>query len=84
MHESSLVAELIEKIDRIARENAAQTVCAIEISVGALAGIGLDHLREHFNAAARGTAAEGAELRLTISDDPMSTGLVLESVELER
>ncbi len=84
MHESSLVADLLEKIDVIARQNAAQTVNAIEISVGALAGIGLDHLREHFNAAARGTAAEGAELRLKLSDDPMSTGLLLETVELER
>lgn len=84
MHESSLVADLLEKIDAIARENAAQTVHAIEISVGALAGIGLDHLREHFNAAARGRLAEGADLRLKMSEDPMSTGLVLESVELER
>jgi hydrogenase nickel incorporation protein HypA/HybF len=84
VHESSLIADLLEKIEAVAHEHSADKVTAIEISIGALSGIGPDHLREHFNAAAAGTVAEGAELRLNMDEDPLSTGLLLQSVELER
>jgi Zn finger protein HypA/HybF involved in hydrogenase expression len=84
MHESSLVAGLLEQINTLARENNATKVTAIDISIGALAGIGLEHFREHFHAATRGTDLEDVDLRLTVSEDPTSSGLLLESVELER
>jgi Zn finger protein HypA/HybF involved in hydrogenase expression len=84
MHESSLVADLLAKVDALALENGASKVAAIEISIGALAGIGMDHFREHFRAATLGTPYEHVDLRLRLSEDPVSSGLLLESVELER
>jgi len=83
VHESSLIADLLEKVEAIARENSATRVTAIEITIGALEPAGPDHLREHFNAAIPGTIAEGAELRFRMNEDPLSGGLLLQSVELE-
>lgn len=87
MHESGLIADLIEKIEALARENSARRVVAVDVSVGALAGIGAEHLKEHFPAETAGTMVEGAELRVKVLDDPMadsSYSLLLESVELEQ
>jgi Zn finger protein HypA/HybF involved in hydrogenase expression len=84
MHESSLVTDLLAKVDALAREHGATKVSAIEVSIGALAGIGLEHFREHFRAATLGTPYEHVELRLKMSGDPVSSGLLLESLELER
>jgi hydrogenase nickel incorporation protein HypA/HybF len=84
MHESSLIPELIEKLSELAREQSAQRVTAVEVTIGALAGMDVDHLREHFVHQAAGTVADGAELRGRISDDPLSTSIVLESVEMEK
>ncbi len=87
MHESSLIPDLLEKISELARQNAASRVTSITLSIGALAGIGEEHLREHFLAAAPGTIAEGAELHIKVSEDPQAAhagSLVLESLDLER
>ena len=72
MHESSLIPDMMEKVEAVAREHAARKVLVIEVSIGALAFIEPDHLREHFLLAARGTIAEGAELRISVSDDPLA------------
>jgi hydrogenase nickel incorporation protein HypA/HybF len=72
MHESSLIPDLMEKINQVARDNGAKKVVAVELEVGAMAGISPDHLREHFDEAAVGTPAEGAELRITVAEDPLS------------
>jgi len=84
MHESSLIPELIEKITSLAAENGSDRVTAVDITIGALTGMDADHLREHFVTAAAGTVAEGAEIRCRISDDPMSSAIILESLELEQ
>jgi hydrogenase nickel incorporation protein HypA/HybF len=86
MHESSLIAGLMEKIAAIAREHGASRIAAVEITIGALAFIGPEHLREHFVLAAAGTLAEGAELRIRVSDDPQDPdagSIRLEAVEIE-
>jgi hydrogenase nickel incorporation protein HypA/HybF len=86
MHESGLIEDLIQKIEAVARQNSARKIVGVEVLIGALASIGADHLREHFQIAAAGTLAEGAELRVTVSDDlcdPNSTGVLLQSVEVE-
>ena len=83
MHESSLIPELIAKITELASENGSERVTEIEITIGALTGMDADHLREHFVTAAAGTVAEGAEIRCRISDDPLSSAIILESLELE-
>ena len=84
MHESSLIASLIEQVEASAREHDATRVVSVEILQGALDSSGPEHLREHFTAAAPGTMLEGASLRILSNPDPLSTGLVLQSVELEK
>ena len=84
MHETSLIPNLIEKIAALAAENGAERVTAVDVTVGALTGMDADHLREHFDEHAAGTVAEGAEVRCKISDDPMSSAVILESLEMER
>jgi hydrogenase nickel incorporation protein HypA/HybF len=81
-----MVEDLIAKVESLVRENSARRVLAIEISIGPLAAVQADHLREHFLVAARGTLAEGAELRFREAADPAARdplGVFLESVELE-
>lgn len=72
MHETSLIPDLIARIEQVARENGAQKVLAVEVHIGALAGLSPDHLREHFVEAAAGTVAEGADLRATVGEDPLA------------
>ncbi len=86
MHESGLIGDLIGKIEALARENSARRVIAVEVSIGPLAAIEADHLREHFLIATTGTLAAGAELRFREAADPTARdplGVFLESVELE-
>ncbi len=72
MHETSLIPDLIAKIEQVARENCAKRVLAVEVLIGAMAGISPGHLREHFVEAAAGTVAEGAELRTSVGEDPLA------------
>ena len=86
MHEFSLINDLIRKIESIAREQGAQRVVALKVKLGALSHISADHFREHFEAGARSTIAEGARLGIeTLTDeyDPHSQDILLDSVELE-
>ncbi len=87
MHESGLIADLLEKIQELAAENSAVKVIAVEVSIGAMAGIGTEHFRQHFVIETQGTLAEGADLRIKTSDDPLapdSHSVLLQSVELEK
>jgi hydrogenase nickel incorporation protein HypA/HybF len=86
MHETSLIPDLIAKIEAVARENGATKITAVDIEIGALAMIGPDHLKEHFIEAAKGTIAEGADLRLKLCEDPLdpeASSLLLKAVEVE-
>jgi hydrogenase nickel incorporation protein HypA/HybF len=86
MHEFSLIHDLIRKIDAIAREQRAQRVVVVNVTLGALAHISADHFRAHFAVAASGTIAEGARLeveRLGDEHDPRAQDILLESVEVE-
>lgn len=86
MHELSLVANLLRKVEAIAQEQGAQRVVAVKVRLGALSHISADHLREHFTYAAEGTLAAGARLdveTLTDVSDPLAQEILLESVELE-
>ncbi|MEK7404197.1 MAG: hydrogenase maturation nickel metallochaperone HypA [Acidobacteriota bacterium] len=81
MHESGLIEDLLQKVESLVRANGGRRAVVIEVSIGPLAFIEADHLREHFKIAAPGTVAEGAELRVTVSEDP--SAVVLQSVEVE-
>lgn len=86
MHESGFIEDLLSKVESLVRENGGRRAAVIGLRVGALAGIEPDHLREHFEIAALGTVAEGAELRIAVSEDitgPDSAAVVLETVEIE-
>lgn len=86
MHEMSLLADLMKKIDVVAREQRAKRVAVVTVRLGALAHISPDHLREHFEEAAVGTIAEGAEfvvIEVPGEDHPEAQDIVLDSVDVE-
>jgi len=86
MHEASLIAGLINRIDAIARAEDAKRVVGVSVWLGALSHMSKAHFAEHFEHAAAGTVAEGARLDVTVSDDcdhKNAQDLVLESVEVE-
>lgn len=87
MHEDSLLRALVRQIEGVARDEASSKVLSADVWVGALSHLeSEEHFREHFDRAAAGTVAEGAELRLTFSDDPLhedAGGLRLERIDVE-
>src|SRR5690606_7424057 len=67
------------------RENNARKITAVEVVIGALAGISPDHPKEHFDEAARGTSAEGAAVRVKTSQDELAADAIairLQAVEV--
>ena len=62
MHELSVCQALIEQVERVARQNDAQRVVSIVITVGPLSGVEPRLLEHAYPLAAAGTVAEGASL----------------------
>lgn len=86
MHEASLMTNLMRRIDEIARAENARRVVGVSVWLGALSHMSEAHFIEHFEHAAVGTIAEGAELDVTVSDETHHANaqeLVLESIEVE-
>jgi len=86
MHEAHLMTDLLHKVETLARENGGARVAGVEVWLGALCHISAEHFREHFAHETAGTAAEGAELSLVVSEDPkhpQAQDIVLRSVSLE-
>lgn len=86
MHETGLIEDLIRKVESLVREHSGRRATVIRLRVGALAAADPDHLREHFEMAALGTVAEGAQLDIQVSEDllgPDPGAIILESVEIE-
>ncbi len=82
MHEKALMDDLMAKILAVVHAEGGHVV-RVRVWLGALSHFTPEHFREHFVEAARGTAAEGAEVDATIDGDitdPRATGVVLESV----
>jgi hydrogenase nickel incorporation protein HypA/HybF len=85
MHEKALMDDLLSKILGVAAAQGGARVTRIKVWLGALSHFTPEHFREHFVDAARGTAAEGAEVVATLDDDPTdprAQGVVLESVSV--
>jgi hydrogenase nickel incorporation protein HypA/HybF len=85
MHESSLMADLMRKIETIARQDGAKKVLGVSVKLGALSHMSPDHFREHFALASRGTIAEGAVLKIEVLNDlndSHAQEILLESVEV--
>ena len=86
MHERALMDDLLKKIVSVAHENGGVRVVRITVRLGALSHFTVEHFREHFVDASRGTLADGAEVDAVLEDDvhaPNADGVVLESVEVE-
>ncbi|HZO62165.1 MAG TPA: hydrogenase/urease maturation nickel metallochaperone HypA [Gaiellaceae bacterium] len=86
MHEKHLTEDLVGKLEAIAAAEGAARVRRIEVRLGALSHFTPGHFREHFDDAAAGTLAEGAEIEAELDTDPTAPGaqgVLLETVELE-
>ena len=86
MHEQSLIAGLMRKIEAIRLDHNAGRVVCVKVRLGALSDISADHFREHFIRAARGTAAENAGLDIEVMTDatgPHAQDILLDSIEVE-
>ena len=86
MHEASLMAGLMSRIEAVARAENASRVTGVAVWLGALSHMSEAHFAGHFAEAAAGTLAEGAALGITLSDDPAdpnAEGILLERVEVE-
>ena len=68
MHELSVCLSLMQQVEDIARERAAEKVVRITLNVGPLSGVEPDLLRHAYPVAAAGTVAENAELIMESSD----------------
>jgi hydrogenase nickel incorporation protein HypA/HybF len=86
MHEASLMRDLMGQIKKIAEAEQAERVVGVHVWLGALRHMSREHFAEHFVEAAEGSLAEGAELKITLSDDtrdPKAQEIILEGLELE-
>ena len=86
MHEFSLIANLLKKIDLISAENDHGRILAVKVNLGALSHISAEHFREHFCQATENTQITGARLDievLTDETDPQAQEILLYSVEIE-
>ena len=86
MHEFSLLADLMRKIEAVAREQGAKKVGRVKIKLGALAHISREHFREHFVRVVQGTMVEGACLDIEVSsdqNDAHAQEILLDSVTVE-
>jgi hydrogenase nickel incorporation protein HypA/HybF len=86
VHERALMADVLRKIEEVARTGGATRVTRVGVRLGALSHFTPGHFRAHFADAALGTLAEGAEIDAPLDDDLTAAGardVVLESVEIE-
>jgi len=86
MHEASVMAGLMRRIDEAAKAERAKKIVGLSVWVGALSHMSAEHFAEHFERAAAGSAAEGARLIVTVSQDIYHVNaqdILLEAIELE-
>jgi hydrogenase nickel incorporation protein HypA/HybF len=85
MHELSLMADLLRKVERIADEQGGGRIARLTVRLGALSHFSPSHFREHFERASTGTRAQGAALDIHTSTDigdPRAQDVLLESVDV--
>lgn len=86
MHEAGLMRDLMRKITDLAAAENASRVTGVTVWLGALSHMSPGHFQEHFEQAAAGTLAEGAQIRCVTSADiadPNADGILLRSIETE-
>jgi hydrogenase nickel incorporation protein HypA/HybF len=85
MHEHALMLDVMRKIEQVAHDEGATRVTRVGVRLGALSHFTADHFCEHFDAAARGTIAEGAAVDAEVDEDITSLrarDVVIETVEV--
>ena len=82
MHERALMNDLMRKIEEVAAAQGAVRVSRVRVRLGSLSHFTVEHFREHFVDASRGTIADGADVD-AILDDARSPDVVLEAIEVE-
>lgn len=83
MHELSLINDLLNKIRRLALQNAPAKLVAVNVELGALAHISAEHFREHFQQATRETELQDIQLNVATADDihsPTAQDILLKSI----
>ena len=86
MHETAWLNELVQTVASVARRDGAKRVVGVSVRIGPSSVLSIEHLREGFGDAARGTIAEGARLVITqVGEEagPIDRGEVLDSIEIE-
>ena len=86
MHEHALMKSLMRQVNEIAAAEGARKVVKVSVWLGALSHMSPQHFGHHFEDAAAGSLAEGAEIDCVASDDihdPRALDVVLKGVEVE-
>lgn len=86
MHELTAIAHLVRQADTIARDRGCRRLLGVTVRVGAFSHLSASALDRLFPEASRGTALEGARLRVETGSDPMDEAadrLVLVSIDVE-
>jgi len=86
VHERALIADVVRAVEEAVHAAGATRVTAVAVRLGALSHFTPEHFRQHFDDAARGTIAEGAEVHASVEpalDDPRARDVVLERLEVE-
>jgi hydrogenase nickel incorporation protein HypA/HybF len=86
LHEHALIDDLLRKIESVAATERSSRVSRIRVELGALSHLTPEHFMEHFEQAAAGTVAEGAEVVINARDDPLEPAadqIILTSVDIE-
>ncbi len=86
MHEHALMADLMRQILKAAEQEKATAVVGVSVWLGALSHMSPEHFAEHFEDAAAGTIAAGAEITTETSSDihdPHATGVLLNGIDVE-
>ncbi len=81
MHDRSIMASLMRRIEELANANGARRVTAVRVELGALAHMDEPHFLEHWAEASKATLAEGAGVEVRTSTELF--GVFLVDVELE-
>lgn len=80
MHESGIVEDLIDRLEKVSYANGGARVRRIALSLGVDAGFSREHFEEHFRAASAATIADGAVLAIRSRE---GDALMLETVEVD-
>ncbi len=86
MHEATLMADLMRRIEDLAKAERARRIIGVSVRLGALSHISAGHFAEHFKRASAATIAQGARLNVTVSNDMQDVNaqdILLEDVEVE-